>query len=341
MLTRLRSTAALLSIVFLCAIVLFLVLWLYTRGSAPDRFDDLLTDISKAKDQSQQLSILEAASLSEHDLSLLLERAENSQSVELRTFSAVALAELKSDELFNHHWNKLVADPWPEAQRIAWLRAVERRHELRPDEVKMLSASNDFVLRSIAVLVARETAVLDHHFRDESPFVRAVVARRLGVGDASKGESQLWARALLEILLIDSDELVRSNALLTIRSIHYYPTPIIRALVMDNRRNVMLEELFDPADPDASMLRAKYHLSSLTEASLRLLGTQCIVAVTRAPKPLFSALLPPLNQHVSVAWAAADLLAEIDPNQAKIFFKVARKLTKDMTLSEGMQSFSD
>jgi hypothetical protein len=153
------------------------------------------------------------------------------------------------------HLQTSVDDLTVETQRIGWLRAMVRGRDLSDVEIGRLAQGADFFPRAIAAVSAKLT-ILNTLLTDKSPFVRAVVARRLAGGEQQTHEQRTRSHCAMDILLMDCSELVRANALIAASVDGYNPTPILRGLITDDRAYVDVAELFDLFDPGAKAFSA-------------------------------------------------------------------------------------
>jgi hypothetical protein len=218
-----------------------------------------------------------------------------------------------------------------ETQRIGWLRAMERGKDLSDAEIGRLAQGADVFSRAIAAVCAKP-AVLDALLADKSPFVRAVVARRLAGSKRQTEEERARSHGAIDILLMDSSELVRANALIAARVDRYNPTPILHGLITDDRAYVDVAELFDFFDAEAKAFRVRYGLSGVSDYSVSLFAKLFFQRIRSLHEPLVGVILPPIGQRLSIAWVACEQLIDADAVEAKKFFLIGVQVTKERGL---------
>jgi hypothetical protein len=229
------------------------------------------------------------------------------------------------------HLQTSIDDLTVETQRIGCLRAMARGRNLSDLEIGRLAQGADFFSRAIAAVSAKLT-VLNTLLTDKSPFVRAVVARRLAGGKQQTEEQRTRSHCAMDILLMDSSELVRANALIAARVDGYNPTPILHGLITDDRAYVDIAELFDLFDPGAKAFRLRYGLIGISDYSISLFAKLFFQRIRSLHEPPVVVLLPPVGQRLSIAWVACERLIDADAVEAKRFFLIGVQVTKERRL---------
>lgn len=226
-------------------------------------------------------------------------------------------------------------DEQTEERRTALVRQIDGGQRLSDMQIAALGRDKDYLLRSVAALLTPKFHDLLPLASDKSELVRSFVALR--IVDFEKDEKQK-VHFLLDILLLDPSELVRSSALISARQAKYCPASILRGLIADVGRYEHFVGILDSEDADAAGLRKRFGLTDLTEPTLRLFRGQILLGIVRQRQsPLFERILPPLDRSGTIAWAAADYLMTMNEKEAKEFFRVAIPIVKDQVLAARLQ----
>jgi hypothetical protein len=174
---------------------------------------------------------------------------------------------------------------------------------------------SEIMIRASLAIAASDIGLLEQYLGDPSPFVRAVVARRIGklfsVKDKTTDERVF---ACVDVLLVDPNGLVRGNAIVAARGVRYCPVAVARGLLFDSRPYVSVMELF--SDEQESMrLREANGLVARADWIITLFAKHQVALLSS--DPVLKRMLLPLQQRVLIGGLSGHWLLEIEPERAK------------------------
>lgn len=318
---------------------------LYTCSSE-DAIAQLIVDARDAKSLSDRIRLLDRTDLSEREAAEFMKRAMRDRDDGLRVFAMMLLTRpdrrnrfwtARESQLLKY-WKMGATDESEKVRRIAWVSGLTRGGLVSAKEHEELLTAGDPVVRASAVLAATSVTQVAQRAIDSSPFVRAVAARRLGHLCGSGPPCGVTERAAIDVLLVDANILVRSNALVGAVRMNYLPASVMRGLVLDSRSAVLLEELFSFDERDAAALRKAAGLTY--DWSVSLLGRQTVKSLD-PPEWGVPRFVRPLDGPMPIGSLAAEAWANQDDKEAKDFLQWATQVERESRLYEQLRAILD
>lgn len=255
-----------------------------------------------------------------------LEKCKSAERV-WRAIAAVQLRKITNRKQQQSVFDTLRYDSDESIRRLAYLNHQWNVNE----EAQFVKTVDDAFVRGIAALKSSDIDYIRQFRFDPSPFVRAVGIRRLSYLIQSSQEKM---EVEVKTLLIDHDQLVRSNALLCASRIRFLPRDIGASLMMDARFLISLEEFVAP-DSNAANRLIELQLPKLDSLELGFFrGDQIRSTGPELPGLDYEELVLPITEQITIGAATAQLMIQIDPDFAQkvIVEIVERKYESDELL---------
>ncbi|HEY4313296.1 MAG TPA: hypothetical protein VGN12_27845 [Pirellulales bacterium] len=256
---------------------------------------------------------------SENEVREFVQANATSDDQQLRLMSALLLPTASRGELPPEFVARLLSDASPRVRRTAWFTA--REDQIPPDAKAEASRSRDLYIRASIVLSCDSAEKVAQFCRDTAPFVRALAIRRLGKIASDKPVDSSIVEDALRICCVDSDQLVRSNAIIAARGLLMLPKEVAPGMVLDNREFLSLGSVLVGED-EAKDDRSRYGLTEEYFPTTYLLNLRSLGrTIPERPSPMYKVLILPMSVTRCIGGEAANLWNTVDPEAARPFLR--------------------